>query len=49
MKSFSCHPKVKTLKKSNLTTIRFMFVAFEDTWQSYVYTYCIKAALKEML
>ena len=26
-----------------------MFVGFVDTWQSYVYTYYIKAALKEML
>ena len=26
-----------------------MFVAFADTWQSYVHTYCTKTALKEML
>ena len=43
------HPKIKRLKTSNLTTIKSMFVAFADTWQSYVYTYCIKTALKEML
>ena len=26
-----------------------MFVSFADTWESYVYTYYIKTALKEML
>ena len=26
-----------------------MLVVFADTWQSYVHTYGIKAALKEML
>ena len=25
-----------------------MFVAFADIWKNYVYTYCIKTALKEM-
>ena len=35
---------------SNLTLIKAIFVvAFGDTWESYVYTYCTKAALKEML
>ena len=43
------HPKLKRLKKSNLTTIKSKFVAFADTGQSYMYTYCIKTALKEIL
>ena len=33
MKSLSYHPKVKRLKRSNLTTIKSIFVAFADTWQ----------------
>ena len=49
MKSFSYHPKVTRLKSSNLTPIKFMFVVFADTWQSYIHTYCIKTSLKEML
>ena len=49
MKSFSYHPKVKRVKTSNLTTIKSIFAAFTDTWQSYVYTYCIKTDLNEML